>query len=115
MTTLAPDRPLLTIGETATVLAISETTVRRLIGAGILPAVRVSAGAIRVERDELAGWVGERRTRESTVGSGSFSDSSPSPESGMGHDSSVDDPAERDGTSSRREAVEPAQLAGDER
>jgi excisionase family DNA binding protein len=60
--TLASDRPLLTIGETAEKLSVSETTVRRLIGAGILPAVRVSPGAIRVEADELAGWLEERRT-----------------------------------------------------
>lgn len=98
METIAPDRQLLTIAATAETLSISETTVRRLIGAGILPAVRVSAGAIRVEREELADWISERRT-ESAVGPGS----------------SVDTPVERDGTSSNREAVEPAQLAGDER
>lgn len=38
MASVAPDRPLMTIGETASTLAISETTVRRLIGSGILPA-----------------------------------------------------------------------------
>jgi excisionase family DNA binding protein len=105
--TIAPGRQLLTIQQTAERLSISETTVRRLIGAGILPAVRISAGAIRIERDELADWINERRTAESTVGSGSFA------ETAMGRGSSVETPAERDGTSSSREAVEPAQLAGE--
>jgi excisionase family DNA binding protein len=109
METLAPDRPLLTIGETASRLAISESTVRRLIGAGILPAVRVSAGAIRIEAAELDDWLEERRTAETTVGGGSFAGSR---ESASGRSSSVDDPAERDGTSGSREAVEPARLAG---
>lgn len=108
--TLAQDRPLLTIAETASTLAISETTVRRLIGAGILPAVRVSAGAIRIERDELDAWLSERRT-DSTVGSGSFADST---RPAMGRGSFVDAPAERDGTSDRCEAVEPAQPAGEQ-
>ena len=62
MAIVAADRPLLTIGETAERLRVSETTVRRLIDAGVLPAVRVSAGAIRIERDELASWIGERKT-----------------------------------------------------
>ena len=62
MATLEADRSLLTIQQTAERLSISETTVRRLIGAGVMPAVRVSPGAIRVERDELAGWISERRT-----------------------------------------------------
>jgi hypothetical protein len=46
--------------------------------------------------------------QKSTVGSGSSVDSG----TAVGRSSSVDDPAERDGTSGRREAVEPAQLAG---
>jgi hypothetical protein len=48
--------------------------------------------------------------QRSTVGS----DSSAGVGTAVGSDSSVDAPAERDGTSSRREAVEPAQLAGAE-
>jgi excisionase family DNA binding protein len=44
METISPDRQLLTIAATAKTLSISETTVRRLIVAGILPAVRVSPG-----------------------------------------------------------------------
>ena len=84
MATLAPDRPLMTISETAVALSISETTVRRLIGAGVLPAVRVSAGAIRVAPEELAGWISERMT-ESAVGGSSAE--------AVGR-SSVDDPAQ---------------------
>jgi predicted transcriptional regulator len=48
--------------------------------------------------------------QESAVGSGSSVDSGSG--SAVGRGSSVDDPAERDGTSTKREAVEPAQLAG---
>ena len=68
MSVLAPDSRLLTVRETAERLTVSEKTVRRLIGAGIMPAVRVSAGAIRVERDELEEWLAERRTTETAVG-----------------------------------------------
>jgi excisionase family DNA binding protein len=71
METLDVSRPLLTIGEAAERLRVSDTTVRRLIGAGVLPAVRVTSGAIRIEREELADWISERRTAETTVGSGS--------------------------------------------
>ena len=110
MATLEADRSLLTIQQTAETLSISETTVRRLIACGVLPIVRVSAGAIRIERDELADWISERRT-SSAVGPGSSADHA---SSAVGTDSSVDTPGERDGTSSSREAVEPAQLAGEE-
>ena len=68
MSVLAPDSRLLTVRETAERLTVSEKTVRRLIGAGIMPAVRVSAGAIRGERDELEEWLAERRTTETAVG-----------------------------------------------
>ncbi|MBA2360788.1 MAG: helix-turn-helix domain-containing protein [Actinobacteria bacterium] len=60
--TLAPTRQLLTVRETAARLAISEKSVRRLIGAGIMPSVRVSVGAVRIERGELDDWISERRT-----------------------------------------------------
>jgi excisionase family DNA binding protein len=103
MATLAAARPLLTIGETAEKLSISETTVRRLIGAGILPAVRVSPGAIRVEAGELDEWLEERRT---------LNDVSEGDGSRQGQLRAGADPAERNGTSNEREEVEPAQLAG---
>jgi excisionase family DNA binding protein len=107
MDTAAPESQFVTVAAAAETLSISETTVRRLIGAGLLPAVRVSPGALRIERNELAGWISGRRAASSAVGSGSSADA-------VGHSSSVDTPAERDGTSSSREAVEPAQLAGEE-
>ena len=101
---IVPERPLMTVPQAAERLNVSEKTVRRLIEAEILPALRVG-GSIRVEADELNGWLGERRTN-SAVGDSSVQ--------AVGR-SSVDTPAERDGTSRSREAVEPAQLAGDER
>ena len=85
METLDVGRPLLTIGEAAERLRVSDTTVRRLIGAGVLPAVRVTPSAIRIEADELADWILERRTAETTVGSGSFGRG----ERSMGRGSSV--------------------------
>lgn len=57
MSIAVQDRDFLTIRETAQSLSVSEKTVLRLIGAVILPAVRVSAGAIRVERVELDDWL----------------------------------------------------------
>jgi excisionase family DNA binding protein len=98
MTPSVLHRELLTIPETASKLRVSEKTVRRLVSAGIMPAVRVSAGAIRIEAAELNGWLEERRT------SSDVSESSGTPRPVT--------PDERDGTSGRREAVEPAQLAG---
>jgi excisionase family DNA binding protein len=73
VSTLIPNSPLLTIRETAERLTISEKTVRRLIDAGVLPAVRVSAGAIRVEQAELDEWLQERRTSSTAGGSSPFS------------------------------------------
>ena len=87
MSVLARDSPLLTVHATAERLSVSEKTVRRLIDAGILPAVRVSAGAIRVEQAKLDEWIGERRMSGSTVGSGSSPDHAPS---AVGLGSSVD-------------------------
>jgi excisionase family DNA binding protein len=70
MTFPVHDRPLLTVAETASRLALSEKTVRRFVSAGILPAVRVSAGAIRVEADELHEWIEGRRTSSDVSESG---------------------------------------------
>jgi excisionase family DNA binding protein len=49
-------RSLLPLCEVADELAVSERTVRRLIGRGELPALRVG-GQIRVERSELDAWI----------------------------------------------------------
>ena len=56
MSTLAPDRPLLTVREAGAQLRVSEKTVRRLIGAEILPALRIG-GSIRVDPDQLQAWL----------------------------------------------------------
>jgi excisionase family DNA binding protein len=70
MTLPVHGRPLLTVAETASRLALSEKTVRRFVSAGIMPAVRVSAGAIRVEADELGEWLEEPRTSSDVSESG---------------------------------------------
>jgi excisionase family DNA binding protein len=57
MGTLVQERQFLTVRETAERLRLSEKTVRRLIAAEILPSVRVSPGAIRIEAGELDGWL----------------------------------------------------------
>jgi excisionase family DNA binding protein len=93
-------RPLLTVEEAAARLRLSRPTMYRLIAAELVPAFRVG-GSIRIDADELEEWL-----TGSAVGSSSAN-------SAVGG-SSVDAPVERDGTS-RREAVEPAQLAGGER
>jgi excisionase family DNA binding protein len=96
----------MTVSETAERLRVSEKTVRRLASRNDLPTLRVG-GSVRVDADELERWLGQQI---STMG-GSFT----APEgAAMGRSDVVDDPAERDGTSEEREAVEPARLAGDE-
>jgi excisionase family DNA binding protein len=101
---------LLTVKETASLLRLHPMTVRRLIEQGAIPAVQLAGKgtAIRIDAAELETRL---RPQSSTMGSGSFVDPA-----GLttGHSSLVDAPAERDGTSGRREAVEPARLAGDE-
>jgi excisionase family DNA binding protein len=64
MSTLVPERQLLTVRETAERLAISEKSVRRRVRAGVIPALRLGhkGSAIRIPADELAGWIDERRT-----------------------------------------------------
>lgn len=59
MPTAGLTRPLLTIPQTARRLAVSEKTVRRLIDAEVLPALRVSARTVRVDPDELEQWLYE--------------------------------------------------------
>jgi excisionase family DNA binding protein len=82
----------MTVAEVATLWRQRRETVYRKIASGELRAVRLGDGtaALRVPRDEI-----ERIYQESTVGSGSFADTEPA----MGRGSSVDAPAERDGTS----------------
>jgi excisionase family DNA binding protein len=55
MTTVVPER-LLTIREVARRLAVSEKTIRRLVEAGRLPALRVGHG-LRFDPDELQSWL----------------------------------------------------------
>jgi excisionase family DNA binding protein len=57
MSTAVQTRPLLTIQETAQRLAVSEKTVRRLIDAEILPALRLTSRTVRIDPDELASWL----------------------------------------------------------
>jgi excisionase family DNA binding protein len=66
MATIAHDRPMLTIRETADRLSLSESTVRRLVAAQVLPARRIG-GSLRVEAAELDEWLNQA----STVGPGS--------------------------------------------
>ena len=56
-----PDR-FLTVAEVAADLRISPDTVRRWIAAGKLPAVRVSARDLRIERAEYDQLLAELRT-----------------------------------------------------
>jgi excisionase family DNA binding protein len=96
---------LMTVAEVARLWRQRRETVYRKIAAGELRAVRLGdeTAALRIPRREI-----ERIYEISTVGGGSSVDSG----TAVGRSSSLDDPAERDGTSGRREAVEPAQLAG---
>jgi excisionase family DNA binding protein len=56
MTSNVLDRPLLGVRSVAAKLAVSEKTVRRLIEAGQLPALRVG-GQIRIDPGELEHWL----------------------------------------------------------
>jgi excisionase family DNA binding protein len=102
--TLRPE--LMTVAELAAEWRQSREAVYRKVRAGRIPSVRLGdeRAAIRIPRAEL-----ERIYEMSTSGGGSFAGF----ESALGRSSSVDDPAERDGTSDRREAVGPARLAGE--
>jgi excisionase family DNA binding protein len=57
MSTTVHHRPLLSVAEAAERLRVSEKTVRRLIDAEVLPALRVSARTVRVDPDELDSWL----------------------------------------------------------
>jgi excisionase family DNA binding protein len=56
MPKLRQDAPLLSVPEVAERLAVSSSTVRRLIASGSLPAVRIG-GQVRVDRSELFAYV----------------------------------------------------------
>lgn len=94
MSTAVQQRPLVTVPQTAERLNVSEKTVRRLIDADILPALRVG-GSIRVDKGELEDWL------YAEVGG---STTTPRPL-----------PAERRAPESSSPAVEAQALAGDER
>ena len=60
MSTVAPQRPLLTVREAAERLAVSEKTIRRRIAEGAIPAVRVGTAkgqALRIDPAELEAWL----------------------------------------------------------
>jgi excisionase family DNA binding protein len=56
MTATVPHRPLLNVASAAKQLSVSEKTVRRLISAGRLPAVKVGA-QVRIDQAELDAYV----------------------------------------------------------
>jgi excisionase family DNA binding protein len=56
MTATVPHRPLLNVASAAKQLSVSEKTVRRLISAGRLPAVKVGA-QMRIDQAELDAYV----------------------------------------------------------
>ena len=91
-------RRLLTLRETAEFLSVSERTARRLIDERGLPGYRLGqkGTAIRVDEGELEAWL-----RRDVSDDGSL----------QGQLRADANPAERDGTSGRREAVEPTRLA----
>jgi len=63
MATAVTRSPLMTVAEAAQLLHVSERTVRRLISAGAVPALRVGS-QIRIDRDELHRWLyDEKRGR----------------------------------------------------
>ena len=68
--TAVHSRPALpTVAEVAERLRVSEKTVRRLIAAGLLPAVRLGGPrtAIRVAADELERWLYAEETEGDTA------------------------------------------------
>jgi excisionase family DNA binding protein len=108
MAATVPQRPLMTVSETAERLRVSEKTVRRLASRNDLPTLRVG-GSVRVDADELERWLG----RQMSAMGGSFVALDGA---AMGRSNVVDDPAER-GTGPPEGARQssPARLAGDER
>jgi excisionase family DNA binding protein len=97
---------LLRIPEAAERLNVSRASIYRWVVEGRLPAVQLGGrGApLRIPSVELERWLTEQK---STAGSGSFAGSS-----ATGRSSTVDDPAERDGTHEAG-AVEPNASRGE--
>ena len=54
---------LLTLAEVGARLGISRTSVWRLVRSGDLPSVRITETLRRVDPDDLARWIDERRER----------------------------------------------------
>ena len=63
MTAAVTPSPLLTVAEAAEALRVSTRTVRRLVSAGSLPALRVGV-SVRIDRDELHRWLYRERETE---------------------------------------------------
>lgn len=118
MSTLAPDRPLLTVAAVAERLNLSEKTVRRLIGAELLPGALRIGGSVRVDPDALEEWLAGKA---SAVGSSSSTEHA---SSAVGSRSSVGagaflpsrpHPLPRTSGPRKRRAVEPGRSAQGER
>jgi excisionase family DNA binding protein len=56
-----PGRLLLTVGETAEALVLSERSIWNLIKSGELPAVRIGR-SVRISRESLIGFIQQRQT-----------------------------------------------------
>jgi excisionase family DNA binding protein len=59
MSTDVHEARLLSVRETAALLGVSEKTVRRLIAAGVLPALQLGGkgSSVRIPADELSEWL----------------------------------------------------------
>lgn len=103
MAATVPQRPLMTVSETAERLRVSDKTVRRLASHD-LPTLRVG-GSVRVDADELERWLGQQM---STMG-GSFA----APDgAAMGRSNVVDHPRPSANGTFNSEAVEPDAARG---
>ena len=56
-------RELWTVAQAAEAMQCSEDTVRRLIRAGMLPSINVSARLTRLDPDDVAAYIDSRRVR----------------------------------------------------
>jgi excisionase family DNA binding protein len=91
----------MTLDEAAERLRLSRRTVERLIAADLLPALRVSHRALRVDPVELEAWLAEASTAENAGSLPSFR--------------ARGNPAERDGETSARQSSSPTPPAGAKR